>query len=64
MSRRLFATRIATASRPTGTEAHHAAAGTVSAWTKALPAVAIRPKNTKTMTSPRPSSAYGLGPPL
>src|SRR4029450_4932528 len=45
------ATRRAPPRSPTGTAAHHAAAGTVSAWTNALPAVAIRPKNTKTITS-------------
>ena len=43
---------------------HHEAAVTVSTITNVVPQVAISPKNTNTMTSPRPSPAYGLGPPL
>ena len=49
---------------PSAPLAHQAALETVSALTNAVPAVAITPKNRNTITSPSPSSAYGLGPPL
>ena len=42
---------------------HQAAAGTVSTITYAEPHVAMRPKNRNTISSPRPSPAYGRGPP-
>ena len=61
MSRRLFATRIATARRPRTAPHHHAAAGTRSAITNAVPHVAISPKKRNTITSPSPRPAYGLG---
>src|SRR5687767_4045808 len=64
MSLRLLATRIATARDPSAAPHHHAAAGTRSAMTNAVPHVAISPKKRNTITSPRPSPAYGLGPPL
>ena len=64
MSRRLFATRIATASSPSAVPAHHASAVTVSTITKVVPHVATSPKNTNTITSPSPRPAYGRGPPL
>src|SRR5262245_52049359 len=64
MSRRLFATRIATASRPSVAPAHHEFDETVSSITNVVPHVAISPKNRKTITSPSPRPAYGRGPPL
>src|SRR5829696_1542716 len=64
MSRRLFATRIATARRPITTPHHHDDAVTVSTITNVVPQVASRPKKRNTITSPRPSDANGHGPPL
>jgi hypothetical protein len=43
---------------------HHAAAGIRSTITKAVPHVAMSPKNTNTIASPNPRPAYGRGPPL
>ena len=57
MSRMLFATRIATASSPIDGPHHHAAAGTVSTITYAVPHVATSPKKTNTITSPSPRPA-------
>ena len=53
MSRRLLATRIAQASAPTATPAA-TRPGDRSSWTKVVPTTATRPKNTKTLSSPRP----------
>src|SRR6476619_8376191 len=63
-SRTLLASRMAQARRPTTSEPHHAAPGTYSTCTYAEPTVATNPKNTSTITSPRPRYPYGLGPPV
>ena len=64
MSRTLLTTRMAHANSPTTSEPHHAAPGTYSTCTYAEPTVATNPKNTSTITSPRPRYPYGLGPPV
>ncbi len=64
MSRRLFTTRMAVASAPTGTAAIQAAGGTAWSCTYVVPAVATRPKKTNTNRSPRPWYPNGHGPPV
>src|ERR1700733_7650511 len=55
MSRRLLTTSNATASRPTGTPARTDSDVSRPSCTYAVPAVATRPKKTKTNSSPNPA---------
>ncbi len=55
MSRRLLTTRRATDRRPTGAAARPASGVSRSSCTNAVPAVATRPKNTNTNSSPSPA---------
>ena len=59
----MFATSTATASNPIDTADHHARGPMWPACAYVVPAVASKPKNRNTLSSPRPADAYGFGPP-